>query len=422
MHRRDFLARTLQGSSLLALGSLVPEFVAQTAHAAPAGKDTVLVLIEMAGGNDGLNTVIPHGDDAYQKARPTLKITKDQVVKVTDAIGLHPAMRNLGQMVEKGQVAIVQGVGYPNPDRSHFESMDIWQMADPKRSKKDGWIGRSASSLQKGGDVPVMNIGARRLPTALVGGAGGVVSINQRQPYRLELGTSDPAEKKARRKLIDELTRTGQSPQDSLLSFVQKRQTETYTTLDKLEELLKRNRGQANAFNSADGQRFYDQNTLVERLQLIARLIQSGFGTRVFYVMIDGFDTHANQAEDHKKLIGEVADAIFYMFQTLQAGGQDKRVVAMTFSEFGRRVVENSSKGTDHGSGSCLFVAGPAVKGGLIGKHPSLTELDAGDLRWNMDFRRVYAAILDKWLGCDSKLVLDGKFEPLPLFKDNAQS
>src|SRR5205823_6559081 len=170
------------------------------------------------------------------------------------------------------------------------------------------------------------------------------------------------------------------------------------------------------------GQRFYDQNSLVERMQLIARLIQSGFGTRVFYVMIDGFDTHANQGDDHKRLLAEVSDAIFYMFQTLQNGGHDKRVVCMTFSEFGRRVAEDSTKGTDHGSGSHLFVAGPSVKGGLVGKYPSLTDLDYGDLRWNLDFRRVYSTVLDKWLGCDSRLVLDGKFEPLPLFKDNAQS
>jgi uncharacterized protein (DUF1501 family) len=400
----------------------VPAFVADTAHAAEAGKDTILVLIELTGGNDGLNTVIPYRDDAYAKARPTLKFTKDQVVKINDDIGLHPAMRNLNNMLQNGQVAVVQGIGYPNPDRSHFESMDIWQSADPRRQKKDGWIGRGASSLQQGGAVPVMHIGARRLPLALVGGGGGVASIDNRRPYRVELGTSDQAEKKARRKLIDDLTRASQAEKDSLLSFVQKRQTETYTSLDKLEELLKKNRGPANFFNSADGQRFYDQNTLVERLQLVARLIQSGFGTRVFYVMIDGFDTHSGQAEDHKRLIGEVADGIYFMFQTLQQRGHDKRVVAMTFSEFGRRVVENGSKGTDHGSGSCLFVAGPGVKGGLVGKHPSLTDMDSGDLRWHTDFRRVYATVLDKWLGCDSKLVLDGKYEHLPLFKDNAQS
>ncbi len=422
MHRRDFLTRTLAGSSVLALGPLVPEFVAQTAKVAAPGKETILVLIEMAGGNDGLNTVIPYRDETYPKARPTLKFTKDQVVKVNDDIGLHPAMRNLDRLVQQGQVAIVQGVGYPNPDRSHFESMDIWQSADPKREKKDGWIGRSASSLQKGGDVPIMHLGARRLPLALVGGGGGVVTVNHKQPYKLELGVSDPNEKKARRKLIDELTQAPEADKDSLLAFVQKRQTETYTTLDRLSELLKRNRGRANFFNSPDGQRFYDQNSLVERMQLVARLIQSGFGTRVYYVMIDGFDTHSAQADSHKQLIGEVADAIHYMFQTLQQAGQDKRVIAMTFSEFGRRVYENSSKGTDHGSGSCLFVVGPGVKGGLVGKYPSLTELDFGDLKWNTDFRRVYATILDKWLGCDSQRILHGKFEHLDIIKDNAQS
>jgi uncharacterized protein (DUF1501 family) len=153
-------------------------------------------------------------------------------------------------------------------------------------------------------------------------------------------------------------------------------------------------------------------------MQLIARLISAGFGTRVFYVMIDGFDTHSQQAEMHKNLVGEVADAIFFMFQTLQQqGGQDKRVIAMTYSEFGRRVYENGSKGTDHGSGACLFVAGPGVKGGLVGKHPSLTDLDQGDLRYHTDFRRVYATVLDKWLGVDSKSVLDAKYEPLDFIK-----
>jgi len=302
--------------------------------------------------------------------------------------------------------------------------MDIWQSADVRREKKDGWIGRSVTSLQKGGDVPVMHIGNRRLPLALTGGGGGVASINHRQPYRLELGVNDPAEKKARRKLIDELAQGPPSDKGSLLNFVQRRQVETYTSLDKLEQLLKTNRGRQNTFVSADGSRFYDQKSLVEKMQLVARLIQSGFGTRVFYVSMGGsdFDTHSGQGEEHKKLLGEVADAITFMFRTLQQGGNDKRVLAMTFSEFGRRVYENGSKGTDHGSGSCMFVAGPGVKGGLVGKHPSLTELDFGDLRWHTDFRRVYATLLDKWLRCDSRLVLDGKFEHLDFLKDEKQS
>jgi uncharacterized protein (DUF1501 family) len=422
LHRRQFLARTLQGSSLVALGSAVPGFIAQTAAAAPAGKDTVLVVVELNGGNDGLNTVIPYTDDTYYKARPTLSFNKNQVVKLNDELGLHPAMRNLNELIQKGQVAVLQGIGYPNPDRSHFESMDIWQSADPRREKKDGWLGRGATSLQRGGDVPIMHLGARRLPLALTGGGGGVVSINNSKPYRLELGTTDPAEKKARRDTIVELGKAPKAKDDSLLAFVQRRQTETYSSLDKLEELLAKNRGATNNFFSADGMRFYDRNSLVERLQMVARLIQSGFGTRVFYVMIDGFDTHSGQAEDHKRLVGEVADAITFMFRTLAGAGQEKRVLALTFSEFGRRVYENGSKGTDHGSGACLFVCGPAVKGGPLGKHPSLTDLDAGDLRWHTDFRRVYATILDKWLGCDSRRILDGKFEHLDFIKDNPQS
>src|SRR5262249_16176014 len=158
-------------------------------------------------------------------------------------------------------------------------------------------------------------------------------------------------------------------PGEDLLSFVQRRQVETYTTFDRLEELLRTRRGRSNTLFSTDGRRFYDEKSLVERMQLVARLIASGFGTRVFYVMMDGFDPHSAQAESHRNLVGEVADAITFMFQTLQQTGHDKRVIAMTFSEFGRRVYENGSKGTDHGSGSCLFVAGPAVKGGLVGKH-----------------------------------------------------
>src|SRR5258707_4753120 len=179
-NRREFLTRTLQGSSLLALGPMVPGFLANTAQAAEAGKDNVLVVIEMNGGNDGLNTVLPYADDLYHKARPTLRFTKDQVVKIDDHIGLHPGMRSLEALLKKGEVAIVQGIGYPNPDHSHFESMDIWQSADIKRKLTSGWIGRSIDSgLQdKKGNVPVLQIGGHRLPLALPGSPGGVASIH----------------------------------------------------------------------------------------------------------------------------------------------------------------------------------------------------------------------------------------------------
>jgi uncharacterized protein (DUF1501 family) len=420
LSRRQFVLRTLQGSSLLAVGSVVPQFLADTARAAETGKDTVLVVVELSGGNDGLNTVIPYADDLYHKARPTLRFKKDQVMRVDDHIGLHPAMSSFRNLLDEGQVAVVQGVGYPNPDRSHFESMDIWQSADPRRKMGTGWIGRSVADLQdKRGNVPVMQIGPKALPLALQGAPGGVVSLNNLQAFRLNLDSADPNRRYARKKLIEDLARANESADKSgMLAFVQRRQLQTYTTLERLQEVLK-DTGVANKtspgidFNG----RVFANDQLLQKMQLISRLIQKGFGTRVFYVALDGFDTHSNQAEDQRRLLGELANAITTFFTELRGGGHDKRVLVMTFSEFGRRVQENSSRGTDHGAASCMFVVGPAVKGGPVGKHPSLSDLDFGDLKFHTDFRRVYATLLDKWLGCDSKVVLGGPFEHVDLLK-----
>jgi len=205
----------------------------------------------------------------------------------------------------------------------------------------------------------------------------------------------------------------GPEDKDDLLQFVQRRQVQTFTTLDKLEEVLKNHRG------SRQGQGRFQFPQLPQKMALVAELIQKGFGTRVCYVAIGNnkFDTHSGQAEPHRALLSELAQAIQQLFDQLKAGGHGKRVLAMTFSEFGRRVQENGSKGTDHGSGSCLFVAGPGVKGGLVGAHPSLKDMDSGDLRFHTDFRRVYATLLDQWLGCDSKAVLGDKYEHLDLIK-----
>lgn len=419
LHRREFLKRTLQGSSLLALGGTVPGWVARTARAAEKGKEPILVLIELNGGNDGLNTVIPYEDDAYHKARPTLRFKKDQVIKLAGDLGLHPAMQRLGQMFENGQAAIVQGVGYPNPDRSHFESMDIWMTADPRRKTSTGWVGRTASTLDHSADVPIMNIGSRRLPLALQGGQGSVVTVSNGVAYRLELGTFDPRERKERKQLLLQLSEPRKESSNDLLDFVQRRQLETYSTVDRLEELLRRHSQNA-GLSSFDGRRFYERGSLVEKTQLIARVIEANFGTRIFYVSQGSYDTHAMQFDDHRRLLGELSDAIGYLFASLKESGNDRRVLVMTFSEFGRRVGENGSKGTDHGSGSCLFVAGPAVKGGLVGKHPSLTDLDAGDLKYHTDFRRVYATVLDRWLGVSSRAILGGQFEPLDFLKAKA--
>jgi uncharacterized protein (DUF1501 family) len=419
LSRRQFLNRSLATSSLLSLGTVVPQFIARTASAAEAQKDnTILVVIEMNGGNDGLNTVLPYGDDLYHKYRPTLKASAENCVKLDDHVGLHPGMRNgFEAMFKKGHLAVVQGVGYPNPDRSHFESMDVWQMGDPRRKMGNGWLGRSAGELQpKNGDIPIMNIGPTRLPLALQGGVGAI-SINNQHPYRLDLGGGTEERHTARRKLLEDLAKPEDDQKGRLVDFVYRRQVQTLTTLDRLQEVLEKGSNNNNFFSYGPDGKPYTANSLPVKLQLVARLIQQGFGTRVFYVMKDGFDTHSGQAEEHRRLLAEVADGINQFFTTLEQSKHAQRVVVMTYSEFGRRVEENASKGTDHGAGSCLFVAGPGLSGGVIGDHPSLKDLDSGDLKYHTDFRQVYATLLDNWLGVDSNAVLNGKFEHLSFLK-----
>jgi uncharacterized protein (DUF1501 family) len=399
--RRQFLTDTLRASSLVALGSVVPQFVARTAAAAAVGKDNILVVLELSGGNDGLNTVIPYADDIYHKARPTLRQGKDAVVRLDDHVGLHSGLRGLETLWKAGQLAVVQGVGYPNPNRSHFEAMDIWQSADTKGFTFTGWLGRVAAEFKASVGVQLLHIGRDKQPLALAGAPGGsAVSINDRNSFRLEINGGSSAGRKARRQLLKDLAAPTGKASNDLASFVRRRQTQTLTAVETLRELL-------------EGRNAVPRwgNGLSAKLQLIAGLVARGFGTRVFYVNLGGFDTHADQGPAHARLMTELGDSIGSFFRTLKTSGHDRRVRLMTFSEFGRRVYENGSRGTDHGAASCLFVAGPSVKGGVVGKHPSLKDLDVGDLKFHTDFRRVYATLLDGWLGCDSKAVLGAKWE-----------
>jgi uncharacterized protein (DUF1501 family) len=412
-NRRDFLSRTLGGTSLLAVGPLVPEFLANTARAAEndknaKDKDTILVVIELAGGNDGLNTVAPYGDDLYQKARPTLAFRRNEVLRLDDYHGLHPRMNDLKQLYDKKQLAVVQGVGYPNPDRSHFESMDIWQLADPKRAQTNGWLARTipGMTLNEAG-VPGMFIGQDRLPVAMQGADGGVISLADRESFHLKLTGNE----KPRKKLLEDLNSDDDG--SDLAAFVRKRQLQTYTSLKKIEEALKdispNNNQPPRAGRGGPG----DLTTLNGKLILIGSLIQKGLGTRIYYASIGGFDTHSGQADQHAELLGELSSAIGQFFTAV--GPESPRVVVMTYSEFGRRVKENGSRGTDHGAAACMFVAGPKVTGGIVGKHPSLSDLGDGDLKYHTDFRSVYATLLDNWLGVDSRGVLHDKFDHLPL-------
>jgi uncharacterized protein (DUF1501 family) len=397
-NRRQFLTRTLKGSSLVALNAIVPRFVARTAQAAAPGKDNILVVLEMTGGNDGLNTVVPYSDDLYHKARPTLRQAGDVVIRLDDHVGLHPGMQGLRSMWEQGQLAVVQGVGYPNPERSHFEAMDIWQSADPRRTLKTGWLGRATAEIDDGsGGVPIIHLGPNGLPLALAGASGGgAVTVNQENPFRLEMGGGKVERHEARRRLLEALAASpGEAEEDDLVSFVQRRQLQTLTAIEQLRELLE-----------GPGAVPRQGNGLTQRLQVIAGLIARGFGTRIFYVSLAGFDTHAAQGPAHNTLLADLANSVGAFFQTLKTSGHDGRVRLLTFSEFGRRVKENGSRGTDHGAGSCLFLAGPSVKGGVVGTHPSLADLDNGDLKFHTDFRSIYATLLDDWLGCDSRAVL----------------
>jgi uncharacterized protein (DUF1501 family) len=408
--RRDFLKR----SSLIATSAAVPGFIERTAQAAEPGKDPILIVLEMTGGNDGLNTVIPYRDEEYHRLRPTLALRGDQVVKVNDYLGLHPAFQQMGQLLQQGKLAIVQGVGYPNPDRSHFESMDRWQAGEvTAKVSGTGWLAKSVPDLArgKGGGVPVMHVGSEKLPLACRGTTQGVFTVNQEQPFELKLGKPGSADETARKKLLaDVAAESSDEKSDDLLPFVQRRHLQTYTSVEKLKNILK-----DQALDAA--RTGFGPGTFYAKLDLVGRLIEQGFGTRVFYVALDGFDTHSGQAVTQQTLFQQMDQAIGGLFQRLQRTGDDKRTLLMTFSEFGRRAAENGSKGTDHGSGSCLFVVGPGVNPGPCGRHPSLTDLVDGDVRYHTDFRRVYATLLDGWLNVDSKLVLGDKFERMSFLK-----
>jgi uncharacterized protein (DUF1501 family) len=385
--RRGFL----QASSLCALAPAVPLFVARTARAAAADKDRrVLVVVQLDGGNDALNTVVPLAGPAYEKLRPTLKLPKKNLLRVSDALGLHPSLRPLDKLLQAGRLAVVPGVGYPNPNRSHFQSMAIWHTArlDPEERKGYGWLGRALDP--RGGTAYAVG---PTVPPALRGRRSAAVALGRVEDVLL----ADPAS--ARQAL-------GPETPNELLAFVRRQAVDAHAAADKLARLA----------GGGDGG-LYPASGLGERLRLVARLLKADVGARVFYTVQGGYDTHAAQAFAHANLLAELAAAVAAFFDDLQAVKLAERVTLLTFSEFGRTIKENGSAGTDHGTAGAVFVAGPAVRGGAAGALPSLTDLDRGEPKMTTDFRGVYAAVLEDWLGVPSADVLGGAFEPAPLFR-----
>jgi uncharacterized protein (DUF1501 family) len=398
--RREFL----KYSSLVGVGASVPSFLARTALAAPdagkpGAKDTILVVVQLTGGNDGLNTVIPYKDELYAKYRPTIKVPADQVKKVDDHIGLHPTLDGLAGLLQDKALCVVQGVGYPNPSQSHFRSMDIWHAASTAESLTEGWIGKALKTM----NVPAFHVSTSNesSPLALSGSPARVPSIASIQDFQLKMAD------KAGKSVIEGAARTGGKP--GLLDFVQKTALNTYASSQKLQEIGK----------NYEPKVPYPATGLANRLKLCAQLIDAGLGARIFYVSVDGFDTHANQganAGTHANLLAEVSGAIAAFYKDMAARGHKDRLCVMTFSEFGRRAKENGSKGTDHGSGAPMFLVGGKVKAGAFGTHPSLAELDMGNLKFATDFRQVYAAVLEKWLGVPSRGVVGEGFKPVDVF------
>jgi uncharacterized protein (DUF1501 family) len=421
--RRIFLQK---GLTMLAVGATVPTFLDQTVMAIanpldtprtqqPSGKDgKILVVVQLSGGNDGLNTVIPFGDDAYHRARPAIGHEPKAVLKVNDYIGLHPNLAPLKGLYDDGRLAIVQGVGYPNPNRSHFRSMDIWQSAAPEKEVvTSGWIGRYFDNTCNGTDPHVgVSIG-EQMPLAMKGDRITPLSFDRPETYRyngrdkehyLELNKADDS-------ALAKPVAAGKKPQiitaDAQLDFLHRTAMDAQLSSDDILRMTQNHSPSAS----------YPGNQFGQGLRTIAAMIAGGLPTRVYYVSLGGFDTHANEKGRHDNLMQQFAQGISAFWQDIKQQQNGDRVLMMTFSEFGRRVASNASGGTDHGAAAPMFLFGPACKEAIVGKHPSLADLDQGDLKFGVDFRSIYATVLQNWLETPSKPILGQQFPTMNLVK-----
>ena len=415
-----FLERTF-----FALDALAADAVTQTV----TGKDgTILVVLQMAGGNDGLNMVIPYADDAYHVARPRLRLSADQVLKIDNHIALSPKLNGLKSLYDDGHVAIVQGVGYPNPNRSHFRSTEIWQTAsDADRTVSDGWLARYFDNCCGGADPTVGVAIGEETPQAFAAKNPTGVTFSRPEQFRFRPSEPGRGQLSAEEIFFRQLNEAGVAEESgtvasntggsigaipgkakndlSTLDFLQRTALDAQLSSDKILAIARKYKSSVT----------YPQGQLAAGLNIIARMIAGGLPTRVYYASQGGFDTHAGQINTHERLMGEFNDAVTAFVADLKQQGNFERVLLLTFSEFGRRVQENANGGTDHGAAAPMFVLGGAIKPGLFGKYPSLTDLDHGDLKFNTDFRSVYGTVLDRWLKAPSEIVLGRKFPALAI-------
>jgi uncharacterized protein (DUF1501 family) len=386
--RKEFL----QIGSLATASMMLPKFLKafEKGNMVPPG-NKVMVILQMSGGNDGLNTVIPVRNDLYYKARPKLGIEKSKALLLNDEVGLHPALTGFRDLFDDGSLGIMNAVGYPNPDRSHFRSMDIWQTAtDGNQFLTTGWIGRYLDAQCQGCDKPTQAIEIDDVLSLAMKGEH-IKGIALKDPKRL-YGTSN--EKFFRDVLKNHTATTNEEPVDYLYKTMAE-------TLSSADYIFKQSQMHP---TSAD----YPKTDLGNSLKTIASLIFSDINTKVYYVSLGSFDTHVNQEAQQQRLFTEMNDAVTSFVKDLKSNNRFNDVMLFTFSEFGRRVQQNASGGTDHGTANSMFlISGGLTKKGLLNELPDLSDLDEGDLKYKVDFKDVYATMLNKWLGANDEAILN---------------
>lgn len=363
-------------------------------------EEPLLVVVQLSGGNDGLSTIVPYAEDDYHAARTTTRVHAKDVLKIDDYRGFNPLLPGMRSIWERGELAIVEGVGYANPNRSHFSSFDIWHAAsDRGKAGGHGWLARLGAELKKGdaGDVNLAVHVGDRLPYSLYMPESPGVCFRDPGQYQWDRNGEGICE------AVDGAMMGGGE-----------------TAMGRVRNTFLKARDSSGEIRRAvdvyKPRVEYPDSGLGYSLSVVAALANGGVGSRILSVELDGFDTHSGQRARHDELLRTVDGALTAFLEDLRGTSVGARTTVLVFSEFGRRVAENASIGTDHGTAGPLFVAGPAVKGGLYGAHPSLQDLDDGDLKFNNDFRGVYATLIQDWFGRDADALLGAKYDTLPLF------
>lgn len=363
-----------------------------------------LVVIQLSGGNDGLNTVVPYANGYYHDYRSSVRIQEDEVLEINDELGFSPHMRPVKDLWDEGKVAIIQGIGYPDPNRSHFRSMDVWHTAVPDKVGADGWLGRTIKEIDPNGENVLIGVNfGRGLPRALASSGVAVASVGNLETYGLFPEMKDEWLRKYALEAFSQMY-GGSEGKDAVAQFLGQTGTDALRGADIL-------RTAPEEYSSSIE---YADSPIGNSLKSVAQVMFADLGTRVFYTQHGSFDTHAGELESHGKLWDDVSAAIGDFTDDLKEHGREDETMILVFSEFGRRISDNGT-GTDHGSGSVAFVIGGEVNGGLYGEFPSLKQEEQleGDLHFNNDFRSTYSTILERGLGIEAAPIVNGKFEQL---------